>query len=265
MEDNYFIEENRGEAEEYFSDSKKYKLIIYSFKTKPGCWNYCQCQVFNSEGKLISTVNRNYSSFDFCFAENHPDGHDYLLCGEDYQGQTVIQLDTGKRTDWLPEEAAKGLGWCTVSYLPSPNMNSIMVEGCYWACPYEIIVKDFSNPLELPWKILKIEGTEQDARFLDDSSYKEDYVLTWENALFEESFEFGPNGESFDEIWERMKKDGTMKAKNDSLAPVCEYMLKGYVIVKTYKTDLNGKVYLFEEKRLSGKEWNDIKIKRYGD
>lgn len=116
-----------------------------------------------------------YSAFPFGWAEGHSNGHDYLLCGEDYQGYTVIELDTKERKDLLPESVPKqytykdqngveksgvvdtypnGYGFCWADIKPSPDRNVLAVSGCYWACPYEVVLYDFSDPMRLPyWEI----------------------------------------------------------------------------------------------------------------
>src|SRR5208337_3536652 len=94
---NYFIPENEdiNSREESLSPSGKYKLIISRFKTKSGGWNYSQGKLFlTSTNEEIATIKRNYSSFPYLWIENHKNGHDYFVGGEDYQGQTVVELDT---------------------------------------------------------------------------------------------------------------------------------------------------------------------------
>lgn len=116
------------------SPSGKYSLTISTIETKPGCWDYT-CGVVKAGDREISTVKRNYSSFPFLWIEDHPNGHDYLVCGENYQGQTVIELDTGKRRDFLPEEAKKGHGFCWGSCTFDRTTMMLVVCGCIWACP----------------------------------------------------------------------------------------------------------------------------------
>ena len=96
------------------SPSGKYNLTISFFKTGKNNWNYSQGKVYLND-KLIDTVNRNYSTFPFLFIENHPNGHDYLICGEDYQGQTIIELDTGIRKDYFPGQLPPAQGWRLVN------------------------------------------------------------------------------------------------------------------------------------------------------
>lgn len=146
--------------------SGKYKLLIRNYKTKDGCWNYSRGTVFKiSDNAEIADVKRNYSSFDYLFIENHPNGHDYLVCGEDYQGQTVIELDTKKRKDLLPEEAKQGVGFCWVDYRFDIPTQILVVDGCIWACPYELRFYDFADPMS-GWPEL------ENSRFVDDDDQK---------------------------------------------------------------------------------------------
>lgn len=133
----------------------KYTLFISYFGTGANTWNVSRGQVYESgidrppvysktlvrKPALIETVHRNYGSFPFLFVENHPNGHDYLICGENYMGQTVIELDTGKRIDHNKN------GFCWSSYSFNTSQKLLVVDGCYWAAPYEYKLFDFSDPM----------------------------------------------------------------------------------------------------------------------
>jgi hypothetical protein len=134
--------------QEHLSPGGKYKLVTTPFSTTNGGWNYTQGLVYTiGSDKPIAEVQRNYSSFPFLFIEGHPNGHDFLVCGADYQGQTVIELDTGKRLDFLPKEAEDGVGFCWSDYEFNPEHLLLIVDGCIWACPYEYRLYDFSDPM----------------------------------------------------------------------------------------------------------------------
>lgn len=157
--DSFFVPENaiRADLKEYTSDSFKYRLEIIPYRTRQGSWNYCQGLVYKAgEDTPIADVRRNYHSFPYSFIEDHPNGHDYLVCGENYQGQTVIELDTGKRLDFLPEAAKKGHGFCWAQHEFDANQQILVVDGCFWAAGYEYKFYDFSNPMS-GWPEIEIE------------------------------------------------------------------------------------------------------------
>lgn len=161
---------------EYISPSSKYRLIVTPFKTGERSWEFTLGVVEKYDPRLVEArevtrVLRNYSSFWFAWVEGHPNGHDYLLCGEDYQGQTVIELDTGERRDYLPAQAQQGFGFCWAKVTPSPNKQVLAVDGCYWACPYEVVLFDFRDPLNVPWPELgRWEDVEEMDYWKDDNT-----------------------------------------------------------------------------------------------
>lgn len=149
----YFVPENAmlDDRKEHLSPSGKYKLVVTPYRTSAGGWAYSQGLVYRlTDDKLVAEVQRNYRSFPFAWVENHAKGG-FLLCGEDYQGQTVINLETGGRRDHLPSGAQNGVGFCWAAIHPSPNGKVIAVEGCFWAAPYEIRFYDFAEPMLPPW------------------------------------------------------------------------------------------------------------------
>jgi len=142
---------------EYLSDSGQYKVVVTPFTTKEG-YGHTQGLVFKlGSDTPIAEVRRNYSSFQYTFIENHPNGHHYFIGGEDYQGQTVIELDTGNRRDYLPEEADQGWGFCWVDYQFDVQSGILVVDGCIWAAPFEHRFYDFSDPMQ-GWPSLDFEG-----------------------------------------------------------------------------------------------------------
>ncbi|WP_437978307.1 hypothetical protein WMF11_17820 [Sorangium sp. So ce295] len=140
--------EREGSRHEISSPAGKYRLVVSSFSTGSGSWDYAQGEVYRTGSTdPVAVVQRNYGSFPFLFVEGHANGHDYLVCGEDYQGQTVVELDTGKRRDHLPDEARDGIGFCWADMRFEPSAAMLVVEGCIWACPYELRFFDFADPM----------------------------------------------------------------------------------------------------------------------
>lgn len=196
----HFVPENEQPAlrKELVSPSGKYRVVLDSYTTGPGTWEYSRGRVYEG-ARLIQDVLRNYRSFPFAWAEGHPNGRDYLLCGEDYQGYTVIELDTGARASLLPEsykydftyKAKEGgvevekqgsvprypndYGFCWAAIHVSPDRMVLAVDGCYWAAPYEVRLYDFSEPMKLPYWLLE---RWDDAESFDDWATEGTVVLS---------------------------------------------------------------------------------------
>ena len=159
----YFVPEKTKFTGEHVSPSGRYFLKLFSVETGPKSWAYTQGLVFSKESdEPLFEVRRNYSSFPFSWIEDHPNGHAYLVCGEDYQGTTVLELDTGKRRNFFPMAGVKGHGFCWSSHSFHAESSTLVVTGCYWACPYEYRFYDFSNPMD-GWPEIEIEDSYVDA------------------------------------------------------------------------------------------------------
>lgn len=152
---------NRKKLDGYFTPSRKqegsfnydfhdYHLEVSFYKTCKGCWSYSR-GIVSKNGREIADIKRNYSSFWHTWVD-HPNGKKYLLCGEDYQGYSVVNLTDETYQAYLPEAAHKGYGFCWTEAKAPPSGKLLAVAGCYWACPYEIVIYDFSTPDILPYK-----------------------------------------------------------------------------------------------------------------
>jgi len=148
----------------YLSESGKYRVVITPFTTAEG-YGHTQGLVYQVGSDVpIAEIRRNYSSFEYMFVEDHPNGHPYFIGGTDYQGQTVIELDTGRRREFLPEEAEDGFGFCWVDYQFDAPSGILIVNGCIWAAPFEYRFYDFSDPMQ-GWPALEFEGMFSDGKW----------------------------------------------------------------------------------------------------
>jgi hypothetical protein len=178
MKANKFIPNIHGYGD-YLSPDGKYRLVIASYPTRKGCWDYTQGLVYRvGADKPIFEVRRNYASFPYSWID-HPNGHQYLVCGEDYQGQTVLELDTGKRVDFRPSEAKTGGGFCWSETRFDQATKILTVCGCIWAWPYEFRFYDFSDPMKGWPEIVPDDECSEDSRwptFEPDSVIKTYYT-----------------------------------------------------------------------------------------
>ena len=126
------------------SPCNNYSLTIYKYQTAPNCWGFLNIIVKSLiTNQVITEVKRNYSNFYYYFYNN------YLIIGEDYQGYSIINLVSQTVNIYFPDEGYKGFGFCWSNIVGIYN-NKLIVEGCYWACPYECVIYDITNIEQLP-------------------------------------------------------------------------------------------------------------------
>ena len=90
------------------------------------------------------------------------EGRDYLLCPEDFQGQSVVDLADGRVEGFSTGED----DFIWTEFHPSRDASLLAILGCYWACPYEVVVYDFRTPMILPLPVVaRFELPGNDARF----------------------------------------------------------------------------------------------------
>lgn len=138
------------------SPSGKYSIGVSIYEGA----NASRGVVYQKEGdgwrQLDFEVKRNYGAFPFLFIEGHATGHDFVLCGEDYQCSMVLELDTGRRRDYVPFEEVFGWGFCWAGFEYHAESQMLIVDGCLWACPYEFRFYDFSDPMEKGWPHIEV-------------------------------------------------------------------------------------------------------------
>lgn len=95
----------------------------------------------NDDGEFVSLIQ-------------HQNGKEYLIYRQDLYGYSVCDLKSLEAFQYLPSESFPGNGeafqetfiWTEVNYSRESNM--LAVSGCYWACPYSVVVLDFTEPLK---------------------------------------------------------------------------------------------------------------------
>ena len=136
-----------GEPDERLSPDGEFKLVVTRHLTAPGCWAYTKGTLYAmvlGSWVYLSEIRRNYSSFWHLWLYRE-DGQRFLFGGESYMGQTWVNLDTGEKTSHLPSEAGLGAGFCWVDVTPNHDGTMLAVEGCFWACPYEVRFYDWTD------------------------------------------------------------------------------------------------------------------------
>lgn len=142
------------EAKVCLSPSGKYRLGFDSYGTlnHPN-WRIAEIIVTDvRHDKVVHRFLRN-DDWDF-FKWVTKDGKEYLLCSEDYEGQGVLDPSSGRYESYSEDD-----GFIWVDFHLSPDGNFLAIDGCHWACPNQVVIYDFSDPMNLPLpKILECWG-----------------------------------------------------------------------------------------------------------
>lgn len=155
----YFVDENvEGEPKVIMSPSGRFRLTIRTYRTAPGRWNYSRGTVARvADGETVCDIQRNYGMFHHSFVTK--DGHEYLIAGRSYMSQTIVDLDHGREFEPAGDHY-NGAAFCWARCYLSPDGNTLAVDGCIWACPYEYRFFDFTAPSK-GWSSLPIVGAER--------------------------------------------------------------------------------------------------------
>ena len=140
------------DAQVEISSSGLYQLEISRYgELGKVSWEYSRGIVRKlADHSVIADVKRNYGHFWHGWID-HPNGNEYLLCGEDYQGYSIVNLATRQSRVYFPEAGYTGGAFCWAAVHPSPDRLVLAVDGCIWACPYELRFFDFRTPDRLPF------------------------------------------------------------------------------------------------------------------
>lgn len=168
-----------GSEVEAISPSGLYKLQVIKYGPgKEPAWHYSRGIVTRqTDGAILADVKRNIGHFWHTWVE-HPNGNEYLLCGEDYQGYSIINLSQGTFQSYFPEDGYKGHGFCWIAVYPSPDKTILAVDGCYWASTYELVFYDFQAPDSLPYRELGRVDINDSVGWLDNETFEIQRELT---------------------------------------------------------------------------------------
>jgi len=123
-----------GTERTHLSPSGRFSLQTAVHAEGPCTWAYSRGIVQHLASQhVIADIRRNYSAFWHAWVDR-PDG-EYLLCGEDYQGYNVIDLQREQNIFTFPDEAFDGMGFCWAAAYPSPSGRLLAVDGCYFTDP----------------------------------------------------------------------------------------------------------------------------------
>jgi len=110
------------------------------------------CRLFKDDRLIFEWKNTDGKSRMASFV-HHSDGNTYFVFDEDLYGYSVLNIETLQCMHYIPaeshgkypEEFEETFIWFRCFYNPQNNL--LAADGCYWACPGDVIVLDFSDPM----------------------------------------------------------------------------------------------------------------------
>lgn len=183
----YVIDDKFFDETENYELSDGFSLEISSYEEREQRKNYSvmlayvqKCTLRNS-GKVIYE----YCCFDnhnFVFKDiiHHSNGHRYYLFKVDLYGISCLDVDTLEVYNYIPEgcthdkEYMFGESFIVTDVHYDEKSNLIAYGGCYWAAPSDVMVGDFSNPLNFNPHLLNLHYIfDPDYDVYDDIDFKE--------------------------------------------------------------------------------------------
>ncbi len=112
-----------------------------------------ETNIYNAGGDRVYRYLNINDDAEFLTLIHHSNGRQYLLFRIDLYGYGIYDIAAGKDFFYIPDEAETFI-WVDPFYNSANDI--LAVEGCYWACPGDIIILDFEKPMaETRWFCLR--------------------------------------------------------------------------------------------------------------
>lgn len=107
----------------------------------------------DAEGRVLYSWRNLNDDGEFAALVRHASGRRYLVFRRELYGYSVLEIDTGRDFHFVPGESfpeepepfRETFIWTGASYDPVSGL--LAASGCFWACPNDTLVLDFSRPL----------------------------------------------------------------------------------------------------------------------
>ena len=147
-------EERRTPLAEGFSVRTRY----FREQMPDCCLHASESTLLDGTGNEVYTWRNLNDDAEFAALIRHRNGRRYLVFRRELYGYSVLEIETGRDFHFVPGQSFPAEGapfretfiWTGVRYDPVSQL--LAASGCYWACPNETVLLDFSRPLEeRPW------------------------------------------------------------------------------------------------------------------
>lgn len=204
------------ENEKYFEDEESHELDSFTLNIK----NYSHrndkrefarlavCEL-TGDGRKYQYRSTSYSNpHTFFDIIRHSNGHRYFPFHIDLYGISYLDVDSGEVYHYIPEgyehdaDYDFGESFIITDIHYDPRTNLIAYGGCYWAGPCEVMVGDFSDPLNFDPYLIST------TKFIDpeyDECWEIDFVRFEENGIVVRNDDKTEFLIEFDKIRQRLK------------------------------------------------------------
>lgn len=176
--DNHITEKDFDE----FSPDQRYLISVMTYRTRKYCWNYTRALVYRTDTQeIIADLRRNYDNFWYRWIFT-PQG-DFLLCSQNYQGYTLVNLATGNVDDFIPPEAKRNEGFIWDRVILSPGETRVLVIGHQFGMRSDIRVYDLSMLPKFPLRENPVLLSMSTPLLHSDRDIFKNTDFTWHNDL----------------------------------------------------------------------------------
>ena len=133
----------------------------------------------NADKKVYEYYRFNSYSCGFNDIIHHKNGHGYYPFHVDMYGISYLDVDTLEVYNYIPEGYEHNKEYrCGESFIITDvhydmESNLIAYGGCYWAAPYEVMVGDFSDPLNFNPHLVSLRNISDPEYNYEDIDFKE--------------------------------------------------------------------------------------------
>jgi len=141
----FYNKDNIFKSESYVINSKFTMTIdYYKAENHP---NITKATIYNLLDKKVIELNRNYSNFPFITIK-HTNGNEYLIYGEEYQGFTILNLNTLKKINHYSQFYYKRKGDSPYEWKYDDKNNILYITACDYYGKELYLIYDFEFPEE---------------------------------------------------------------------------------------------------------------------
>lgn len=145
-----FVPENLEESERFETEDGFYaERAIYCGKVTGLNLRASETVVYAANSSEIYRYRNIDENQEFLTLVRHSNGKQYLMFRTDLYGYGVYDIAADNDFFYIPDEKETFI-WTKLFYNPLNDM--LAVSGCYWACPWDVTLLDFKNPMkETEW------------------------------------------------------------------------------------------------------------------